>query len=134
MIATCLVKLSFSITLFRIARASSQIYTIWAIMIITIIFTVFYLIWILLTCRPVDFLWTQFQGAKGGHCRLPRYMIPATYAHGAVMIADDLILAILPIILVANLQLTKQTKISIAVLLALGSMYAALRTNPLSSP
>lgn len=52
-------------------------------------------------------------------------MVGATYAHGVVMCLGDLSLAILPVVLVSNLHLSRQTKASVAILLALGSMYVS---------
>jgi hypothetical protein len=122
-ISTCLVKLSFCISLLRIANVRSQIYAIYGVMIITVIFSIFYLVWILVSCQPVSYLWEQFLGHVNGHCRPSKYMVYATYAHGAVMCLGDLSLAVLPVVLVAKLHLNIQTRASIAVLLAVGSMY-----------
>jgi hypothetical protein len=79
----------------------------------------------LLQCQPVDYLWEQLHPNVKGHCRPAKYMINATYAHGVVMFLGDLSLAILPVVLVANLHLSRHTKASVAILLALGSMYVS---------
>lgn len=77
----------------------------------------------LLQCHPISYFWEQIHAHKKGHCWSVHYMIDATYAHGVVMCLGDLSLAILPVVLVTKLHLSRQTKASVAILLALGSMY-----------
>jgi hypothetical protein len=95
-------------------------------LVVTVIFSIFYLIWIMFQCTPTSYLWEQFlENDAKGRCRPVKYMVDATYAHGVVMCLGDLSLAILPVVLVANLHLNRQTKVSVALLLALGSMYVS---------
>ena len=125
-ISTCLVKVSFCISLLRIATVRPQIYAIYAVLTVTVIFSMFYLVWMLLLCHPVSYFWEQLLDRNmKGHCRTAKDIVPATYAHGVVMCLGDLSLAILPVVLVAKLHLNRQTKVSVAILLALGSMYVS---------
>ena len=118
--------MSFCISLLRIANVRSQIYAIYVVLVVTVIFSIFYLIWIMFQCTPTSYLWDQFlENDAKGRCRPVKYMVDATYAHGVVMCLGDLSLAILPVVLVANLHLNRQTKVSVALLLALGSMYVS---------
>lgn len=126
--------MSFCISLLRIANVRPQIYAIYAVMIITVIFSIYYLTWILFQCHPTSYLWEQFLSDMKGKCRSVHYMVGATYAHGVVMCLGDLSLAILPVVLVRNLQLNRQTKASVAILLALGSMYVSFSPLPYYLP
>lgn len=124
-ISTCLVKVSFCISLLRIANVRFQIYAIYVVLTVTVVFSIFYFVWIIVECHPVSYLWEQFSGHVKGQCRPVIYMVYATYAHGTVMCLGDLSLAVLPVVLVVDLHLSSQTKASVALLLALGSVYVS---------
>jgi hypothetical protein len=107
--------------LHRITEKRWISWAVWVILVITVVFSGFYFFFILFSCHPVQFFWTRVLGTTG-HCRDPETMVKATYAHGAVMTFGDISLAILPMFLVRDLQMPIKQKISVMLLLALGSM------------
>lgn len=107
--------------LLRINMLRWVTYCIYGVISMTVIFTMFYFFFILFACSPVDFFWMRILSLNG-HCRDPSTMVAATYAHGAIMAFSDLTLAILPLFVVKDLQMSRKQKISIVALLALGSM------------
>ncbi|OCL07537.1 hypothetical protein AOQ84DRAFT_271973, partial [Glonium stellatum] len=122
---TALVKLSISVTLLRIAVEPAQIYALYSIMTITILFTVLYFFFILFGCRPLSFTWKQILGGTNGSCFPPSLIISVSYGHSILLCLVDLTLAILPIFLVWNMKLNRHSKLSVALILAFGSMYAS---------
>jgi hypothetical protein len=57
-----------------------------------------------------------------GSCRDSSGLIWVTFAHGALMCLASITLAIIPVLLVAKLQLNRRGKIVITGLLVLGSV------------
>lgn len=120
--ATCLIKISFCLTLLRISNVKGQVYSVYAVLTIVVVFSLFYFFFILSTCQPVSHFWLQFLG-QVGKCRSTKSIVYATYAHGVVMSGADLVLAIIPCFLVWSLQMNRKAKITVASLLAFGSLY-----------
>jgi hypothetical protein len=121
-LTTCFVKISFCLMLLRVTEKKHLVWSVYFVAAATVIFSTFYFFFILFSCSPVEFFWTKALGVTAGHCRDPVAMTKATYAHGAVMVFGDISLAMLPIILVRDLRLSRKQKTSVIGLLALGSM------------
>lgn len=73
-------------------------------------------------CVPIEFFWTQAQGATEGVCRARQPTVRIAYAYSASFVIYDLVMAILPWFMVRKLQLDMRTKLMVATLLAFGSM------------
>jgi hypothetical protein len=115
-------KFSIGIFLLRLAIAKSQRIIIWTVIAVIEIYGAFYFFLFVLQCRPSAFFWTQYTGGKGS-CINPKITVDATYAYSAISCATDWILAIIPVFMIWNLQMNSRTKLSIAMILALGAMY-----------
>jgi hypothetical protein len=107
--------------LFRITEKRWIKWGVWIVILMTSAFTIFYFFFILFACDPISFFWLKPLGGDG-HCRDPKSMVNATYAHGAVMTFGDIMLGILPLFVIKDLQMQTKQKISVFGLLALGSM------------
>jgi len=93
-------------------------------MVVVMIFSTFYFFVVIFQCNPVDYFWTQYLGAKGT-CVSPTLVANSTYAASAVHAWADWTLGILPIFLVWNLAMTPRTKMTVALILALGAIGSA---------
>lgn len=116
--------------LMQICVRKSQINIIRGVMLVFSIFTIFFLFLMIFQCHPISYFWTQNPQpgpdyiAPAGESCIPRWIIAdSTYAHGALSAAADWTLGILPIFLVWNLNMNPRTKISVALILALGAVY-----------
>ncbi|KAL3460177.1 hypothetical protein BJX64DRAFT_290499 [Aspergillus heterothallicus] len=108
--STLLIKLSFCLTLLPLLRFPSSL----RVLLITVTFLTFSSIGL--------FIWSAVQiaptvGADGWS----RQLIIAMYAHAGILIATDLALAILSITIVSGLQMKHAQKVSVLLLLLLGS-------------
>jgi hypothetical protein len=120
--STAVLKASIGIFLLRICVKRGQKIVIWIVMITVMIFSTFYFLLVIFQCSPVDYFWTQYAGATG-KCVNSNVITDSTYAHSAISASADWTLGILPIFLVWDLAMNPRTKVSVAVILALGAMY-----------
>lgn len=107
--------------LLRIAAKETHKIIIWVTIAVVEIYGAFYFFLFVLQCRPSAYFWTQYTGGKGT-CINPKVTVDATYAYSAVSCAVDWTLGILPIFMVWNLKMNPRTKLSVALILAMGAM------------
>jgi hypothetical protein len=119
--STTVLKVSIAIFLSRICVKRSQIVTIWIVIGVVTVFSIFYFFLIVFQCSPVTYFWTQYLGVVG-KCVPAKVITNSTYAHSAVSAWADWTLGILPIFLVWDLAMNPRTKVSVALILALGAM------------
>ncbi|KAL1606013.1 hypothetical protein SLS59_003137 [Nothophoma quercina] len=118
-VSAAIIKCSISVTLLRIA-ASQRLYN-WSIYIIiglTWIAAIVFCAGIASICRPIRTLW----GEANGICNL-QLNSNVSFFFSAIEILTDWSLAILPAILLWNVQMKGSVKTSVAVILALASVY-----------
>jgi hypothetical protein len=124
-VSTCLIKLAFSITLLRILDRriySFATYTVYAVMLVALIPTIFFVFWTLNTCKPISYLWEQLDPTKTGKCAPMDQQLRITYVQSALFFICDTTLAIIPAFLLWKLRLSPRTKVSAGILLGLGAM------------
>ena len=90
-------------------------------MSVVMLFSTFYFLLVIFQCHPVDYFWTKYAGAVG-RCVNPNVIADSTYAHSAISAWADWTLGILPIFLVWDLAMNPRTKVSVALILALGAV------------
>jgi hypothetical protein len=95
--------------------------TIWIVMGVVILFSIYYFFLVVFQCQPVTYFWTQYLGVVG-KCVNPKMITGSTYAHSAISALSDWTLGILPIFLVWDLNMNLRTKISVALILGLGAL------------
>ncbi|KAH8768053.1 hypothetical protein BGZ57DRAFT_766264, partial [Hyaloscypha finlandica] len=105
----------------RICVKRSQIVTIWIVIGVVTVFSIFYFFLIIFQCSPVTYFWTQYLGVVG-KCVPAKVITNSTYAHSAISAWADWTLGILPIFLVWDLAMNPRTKVSVALILALGAI------------
>ncbi|CAG8386141.1 unnamed protein product [Penicillium salamii] len=120
------IKLSISWMLIRVAQGRKAYLYVQYVVIATFVCMNFIaLIFILTNCIPVEAAWSASALANGGHCKPSYVLADVYYACTAVNIVTDWITAFLPVPLLWNVQINRNTKISIIGLMGLG-IFASL--------
>ncbi|KAH6856119.1 hypothetical protein B0I37DRAFT_317549 [Chaetomium sp. MPI-CAGE-AT-0009] len=115
------VKLSISQALIRIAeKRRAFVYIQYGVMAMFTIMNLVAGFYIIFHCNPVSAAWDTSALENGGKCNPAQYLADIYYATTAVNIFTDWVTAFMPIPLLWNLQLNRNTKVSVAVLLGLG--------------
>jgi hypothetical protein len=114
-------KFSIGIFLLRVAVARTHRFIIWTAILTVELYGAFYFFLFVLQCRPSSYFWTQYTGGKGS-CINPKITVDATYGYSAISCVVDWTLGIVPAFIVWGLQMNRRTKISAALILALGAM------------
>jgi hypothetical protein len=111
-------------SLLRFATKPAMRVTLYVVIALVTSFTIFLLFFALFQCVPVSKFWTRVvEITPPGTCLDPNTVVAVAYAHSVVVTVVDCTLATFPIIIVWNMHISLNTKISLALLLGLGSMY-----------
>ncbi|GKZ23581.1 hypothetical protein AbraCBS73388_010146 [Aspergillus brasiliensis] len=140
------IKLSISWMLIRVAEGrKAYLYAQYVVIVVFVLMNIIALIFILINCIPVDAAWNTELLEQGGHCQPSYVLADVYYACTAVNILTDWVTALMydhshllpniadwsrPVPLLWNVQLNRNTKISIVGLMGLGifaSMSACVR-------
>ncbi|KAJ5657010.1 hypothetical protein N7507_008960 [Penicillium longicatenatum] len=120
------IKLSISWMLIRVAGGRKvYLYVQYVVIATFVIMNIIALIFILINCIPVEAAWSAEALANGGHCQPSYVLADVYYACTAVNILTDWVTAFLPVPLLWNVQINRNTKISIIALMGLG-VFASL--------
>ncbi|KAL4758477.1 uncharacterized protein BDW70DRAFT_96064 [Aspergillus foveolatus] len=127
------IKLSISWMLIRIAEGRKlYIYIQYIVIALFTIMNFIALIFILTDCIPVEAAWDKSLLENGGRCQPPQVLADVYYACTAVNITTDWVTALMPIPLLWNVQLGRNSKLSVMGLMSLGilaSLSACVRLN-----
>ncbi|KAF2816597.1 uncharacterized protein BDZ99DRAFT_515181 [Mytilinidion resinicola] len=125
--ATSPTKVSILFFYRRMANGSISrnfILLVWASIAFVIVYAVIFITVLPLTCNPVNAFWNQFDFSPGGwpethkfHCH-PEYK--SLFAGASISMVQDIMAAVLPIMLLWNLQLPRRQKLAIYGIFALG--------------
>ncbi|CAG7932939.1 unnamed protein product [Penicillium olsonii] len=120
------IKLSISWMLIRVAQGrKAYLYVQYAVIVTFVLMNFIALIFIIVNCIPVNAAWSDEALSNGGHCQPSYVLADVYYACTAVNIVTDWITAFLPVPLLWNVQINRNTKISIVGLMGLG-IFASL--------
>ncbi|KAK3488836.1 uncharacterized protein B0T23DRAFT_321132 [Neurospora hispaniola] len=115
------VKLSISLALIRIAEnRKGFIYVQYGVMTMFTIMNMIAGFYIIFQCNPVSAAWDTDAIQDGAKCNPAEYLADIYYATTAVNIFTDWVTAFMPIPLLWNVQLNRNTKISVICVLGLG--------------
>ncbi|KAI0389982.1 hypothetical protein F5Y17DRAFT_93353 [Xylariaceae sp. FL0594] len=116
-------KFTIGIFLLRICSQTWHRVTIWAVLIACLSFNLFYVLIAAFQCQPVWYFWERYTNETLAGACLPKELITnTTYAAVGINAAADWILGLLPFALVRDLDLGSKQKLSVACILALGSV------------
>lgn len=113
------IKCSIAVTLLRIAATRRRFaWTIWGIIIATIISCIVFIAGISNICQPITTLWGE---TTTGSCNL-KLNSDVSFFFSAIEIVTDWSLAVLPAALLWNVQMKSNVKLSVAVILGLAAL------------
>ncbi|KAF5667225.1 integral membrane protein PTH11 [Fusarium heterosporum] len=115
-------KLSIGYFLLRVTTNKLQRWTIYIAMFSTALSGAIFFFVTVFQCNPVSFFWNKDQE---GRCVSPDIIIALAALYSVFAVISDLVFAVLPGIIVWNLQLHKKTKYSLIPLLAMGCVASA---------
>ncbi|KAH6954686.1 hypothetical protein DER45DRAFT_314566 [Fusarium avenaceum] len=115
-------KLSIGYFLLRVSNNKLQRWTIYIAMFSTALSGAIFFFVTLFQCHPISFFWDKEQD---GTCVKPDIIIALATLYSVFAVISDFIFALLPGIIVWNLQLHKKTKYSLIPLLAMGCVASA---------
>ena len=117
--AACL-RVTVGLLLLRIASKRAQKITIYVTMILMVTISIAFLGIVIGQCTPVGNYWDYSPGAKGS-CHIEHDVLPdAAYAYAAISFISDWILGLMPIWLLWNVQISRNKKTGIGLMLSLG--------------
>ncbi|EYE93364.1 putative integral membrane protein, partial [Aspergillus ruber CBS 135680] len=114
-------KVSVCIFLLRITVKREQIYILYCVMGLTAICGLAFMLIMLLQCKPLQYFWTRsaLDPSIPGSCMNVQIVIAMTYVYSAFAAICDFTVGILPIFLVRNLSMRRQTKMAVVGILGM---------------
>lgn len=114
----CAIKCSIAITLLRIAHVNKIfVWGLWSIMGISFASSLIFIIGIANICHPINTLW----GETTGVCNL-KLNSDVSFFFSAIEIVTDFALAILPWVLLRNVQMKSRVKVSVVLILGMAAL------------
>ncbi|CAG7917657.1 unnamed protein product [Penicillium olsonii] len=123
--ASIFCKISICIFLMRICINKTHILLLYCVMALTVLAGLVFMFLMLLQCKPLSFFWTRLayhpvRNIPGeGSCIDMEIIIAMTYVYSAFAAMCDFTVGILPIFVVHNLQMKKQTKMAVIGILSM---------------
>ncbi|KAE8356925.1 hypothetical protein BDV28DRAFT_154241 [Aspergillus coremiiformis] len=117
-------KISICIFLLRITIHRTHRWILYTVLFLTVIAGLVFMLLLLLQCKPMSYAWTQaaLDPTIRGHCLNTKIIISMTYVYSTFAAMCDFTVGILPIFLVKNLHMKRQTKIAVAAILSMACM------------
>ncbi|KAJ6022010.1 hypothetical protein N7540_007514 [Penicillium herquei] len=114
-------KISVCIFLMRITVKRSHIWTLYTVMILTVIAGLVFFFLMLLQCKPLSYFWNRkkFDPSIHGYCIDMEIIIIMTYIYSVFAAMCDFTVGILPIFLVSKLQMKRKAKLAVVGILSM---------------
>ncbi|KAJ5205748.1 hypothetical protein N7491_003627 [Penicillium cf. griseofulvum] len=123
-------KISVCIFLMRITIKPLHIFILYTVMAFTVISGLIFMFLMLLQCKPLEYFWTRlYNGPTVSHvydnpivigsCIDMSIIVNMTYVYSAFAALCDFTVGLLPIFLVRNLHMKRQTKIAVMGILSM---------------
>ncbi|KAF4991516.1 hypothetical protein FGRMN_7760 [Fusarium graminum] len=109
-------KISISYLLLRITTRKLDIWILYSVMAITVCTGVVFFFVTLFQCAPISFFWNKNQPGK---CVKPEVIMALTYLYSVFSVISDFTCAILPMFLVAKLNMGRKTKLALIPIMAM---------------
>ncbi|RGP74454.1 integral membrane [Fusarium longipes] len=130
------IKSSICVTMLRICDSRRRfVWTLWGVIALTVVTAIIFILATANICHPIETLW----GDANGKCNI-KVNSSIGYYFSAVSIVTDWTLAILPAILLWNIQMKQRVKLPVIFMLSLGAFascatvvrlgYLTLYNNP----
>ncbi|KAI1369581.1 hypothetical protein F5Y08DRAFT_350257 [Xylaria arbuscula] len=115
-----LARASIAFFLMRIAVIKWHRIVLYAIISFTAVITVTYFFIVLFQCSPPSYFWEMVKAGASGSCSHPKLVENSTLVWGSLSAAMDWILGLLPIAMLWNVHINRQSKFGIAAILSFG--------------
>ncbi|PKS05246.1 hypothetical protein jhhlp_008617 [Lomentospora prolificans] len=119
------IKLSIGIFLLRLAVQKVYKYILWGSLVVVTIWSVVIFFWDIFQCNPVAAQWDYT--IPKFTCVSAAQIVSAAYSISVMTILSDWLYALLPIPMLWSVEMTKQTKITVIIILGLG-IFASVAT------
>lgn len=116
------IKGSIAVMLLRLTVEPTHRIIVWTTLVVTEVFSAGFLFFFLFQCWPSQYFYTRYTEGEGS-CVDPKVTIVLVYVYSAIICICDGVYAILPCVLVYNLQMPRTQKTLVGFLLAMGAMY-----------
>lgn len=114
------IRTSIAFLMMRLCNKRWHYWVIWVPVSIYNLFSICFLFVVIFQCSPVSLFWEQFAGVTEGHCLGTWVVADTTIALSGLSAATDFNMALLPILLIKDLQMCLRTKVSLIAILSLG--------------
>jgi hypothetical protein len=121
------IKLSIALFLLRIAVKQPYIWILRISMVIVAVWSVAIWIFDFFQCIPVEAQWNYT--IKNAKCVSGPSFVAAAYSISVMTIISDWLYALLPIPMIWSVQMSFQTKATVAFILSLGILYVLPHSN-----
>ena len=125
------IKLSIALFLLRIAVKLLYVWILRISMAVVAIWSVAIWIYELFQCIPVEAQWNYT--IKNAKCDSGSSFVAAAYSISVMTIVTDWLYALLPIPMVWSVQMSVQTKMTVAFILSLGILYNSPQSSSLKA-
>ncbi|WZH41754.1 Integral membrane protein PTH11 [Fusarium acuminatum] len=109
-------KISIGYLLLRITNRKLDVWIIYSVMAITVCTGIVFFFVTLFQCSPISFFWNKDQP---GTCVKPEVIMALTYLYSVFSVISDFTCAILPMFLVAKLNMGRKTKLALIPIMAM---------------
>lgn len=113
----------------RICIKKTHMWTLYSVMALTVLAGLVFMFLMLLQCKPLSYFWTRMAfhpvvNKEGeGFCINMEIIVAMTYVYSVFAAVCDFTVGILPIFVVHQLQMKRQTKIAVIGILSMACMY-----------
>ncbi|OCK73277.1 hypothetical protein K432DRAFT_340530, partial [Lepidopterella palustris CBS 459.81] len=123
-VTTALIKISVSFFLLRITVRRLYSWIIYANLAVVLVFNSVVFFISIFQCQPIHYYWTRFDVSQGtkGKCLSSTFVEVVGYISTGISFGSDMVLAVLPVFLMWDLQMTPRAKVAVVLILALGSL------------
>ncbi|KAJ2990740.1 hypothetical protein NUW58_g2800 [Xylaria curta] len=115
-----LARVSIALFLLRISVTKWHRVVLQAIIGTTAVMTIVYFFFVIFQCSPPSFFWEKDRGGVSGSCDHAQAVQVATFVWGSFAAAMDWMLGLLPIAILWNVRINRQSKVGIAAILSFG--------------
>ncbi|ORY19021.1 hypothetical protein BCR34DRAFT_472692 [Clohesyomyces aquaticus] len=110
-------KISIGLFLLRVTISKLQRWTIYIVMGLTVLTGIVFFLVTLLQCSPINYFWDR---SRPGACINVEVIVGLTFLYGAINAVCDLTFGMLPVFLVWNLNMSRNSKIALIPILSMG--------------
>jgi hypothetical protein len=97
---------------------------VWTCITVNILFNIFFFIFTVVQCSPINGFWLRSGGLKGVKCHA-HIAVASTFAASGVSALIDWIFGLLPIFVLWDLNVNRKKKVALGLIMGLGAVYVS---------